>query len=159
MGASLTMTCFTSSSRLDRGRAASSPLFPRARSKCAMVTSFRLGFRKLFQDLQREPPIQLHPCSSQQRSDRPGCAALLSDDLAQVGGSDSQLQHSDLLALHFADAHLVRYINKSFRNIFNELLHFQAASYSVALWPSILTGIFSRESRRVFVHAFAKTAL
>jgi len=100
--------------------------------------------QKLFQDLQREPPVQLHPCGSQERSDRPGRAALLSDDLAQVGGSDSQLQHSDLLALHFADANLVGYINQRFRNIFNELLHLQAASYSVALWPSILTGIFSR---------------
>ena len=75
--------------------------------------------QSLFQNLQREAPVQLHPGRAQQRANGTRGSALLADDFSQVAGRDPQLQHCDLLALNFFDANLVGQIHKSFRDIFN----------------------------------------
>ena len=92
-----------------------------------MVTSFR----SLFQDFQREPAVQLHARGAQQRADGSRGAALFADHLSQVAGRDSQFQHGDLLALHFADGDLVGQINKSLRDVFDKLFHFQVCLFVV----------------------------
>jgi hypothetical protein len=93
--------------------------------KLALVAarSKQMGYRdelqKLFQDFKSEAAIELHAGSAQQRADAARGSPLFSDDLSQVAGRNSQLQHRDLLACYLMDTYLVGQIDKSLRDIFN----------------------------------------
>jgi hypothetical protein len=77
----------------------------------------------LFQDLQDEALAYLHAGRAEDRADRPGCPPLLSDDLAKIHLSHTQLEDRRLLTFHFRDLDLLRIVNENFRNHFQQLFH------------------------------------
>src|SRR5687767_10908200 len=76
----------------------------------------------LLQDLERKPPIQLHPGGAEQGPNRACRSSLLTDYLAQIAGRDAEFENRDLLALYLADDDLIGNIYESLRNFLNEFL-------------------------------------
>ena len=73
-----------------------------------------------FNDIQREAASVLHAGGAEDGPERAGCAALLSDNLADVGGSDLEAQHGCVLIEDRIDLHGRRVIYKGLRDLTNE---------------------------------------
>src|ERR1019366_2321401 len=77
----------------------------------------------LLKDLQGKPAIQLHSRRPKNRADGARGSTLFADHLAKIAGGHPQFQNGDLFARDLGDHNLVRDVDQSFRDIFNQLFH------------------------------------
>ena len=77
----------------------------------------------LLQDLERKPLFQFHSRGAEDGPDGSCRSALLSDYFAEVALSHSQLKNSCLFTFNRPHRNLVGIVHKSFRDLFDELLH------------------------------------
>jgi hypothetical protein len=77
----------------------------------------------LLKDFQGKPAIQLHSRRPKNGANGAGCPTLFADHFAKIAGGHAQFQYGDLFAGDLADHDLIRDVDQSLRDIFNQLFH------------------------------------
>ena len=77
----------------------------------------------LFQNFQREPPILLHACGAQQRSDRTRGPPLLADDFTQISRRHTQFQNRNLFTGNLTNRYLAGVIDENLGDLGYQFFH------------------------------------